>query len=253
MRLKIVNLNLWKGHVFDSALDFLQAQQADMYVLQEAYDGHGDLDQRFRMVELLLNTFPEYDSFFYAGYLDTREIEGNINDGQLMLSKLPLQNKRGVHTDIPYGKYDHDAITDFSIFPAGYSMADVVLPDKTLQVINVHAPVNMNGFEPDIRRQEYRNALLNDLRHPAIVCGDFNMDPNNPVLADVKDELKSVFDYENIETTFNLKRKDLKKFPGYAEARVDMCFISPEIQVVNKIIPQVDVSDHLPLVIELEV
>jgi endonuclease/exonuclease/phosphatase family metal-dependent hydrolase len=53
---------------------------------------------------------------------------------------------------------------------------------------------------------------------------------------------------EELKTTFNMKHKDN---PGYATAAVDMMFISPDIKVSEKACPEVDVSDHLPLVVQL--
>ncbi len=40
---------------------------------------------------------------------------------------------------------------------------------------------------------------------------------------------------------------------GFSQAVVDMIFISPNLKVVEHHQPQVDASDHYPLVISLEV
>jgi len=85
-----------------------------------------------------------------------------------------------------------------------------------------------------------------------VLCGDFNVRPDTETIGMIEDELVNVFAGE-LETSFNLKRKDLEKYPGYATAVVDMVFVSENIGVVDKKVPGVDVSDHLPLVVELEV
>lgn len=49
------------------------------------------------------------------------------------------------------------------------------------------------------------------------------------------------------EGKVKLKQKDLVNYLGYAEAVVDMIFVSPELKILDKKHHQVNVSDHLPL------
>jgi endonuclease/exonuclease/phosphatase family metal-dependent hydrolase len=44
-----------------------------------------------------------------------------------------------------------------------------------------------------------------------------------------------------------------KDNPGYATAAVDMLFVSPGIKIIDRQCPDVDISDHLPVVATLEV
>ena len=55
---------------------------------------------------------------------------------------------------------------------------------------------------------------------------------------------------DELKTTFNMKRKT---DPGYAAAVVDMIFISKNIEVISHDCPQVDISDHLPLVCKFNI
>ena len=75
-----------------------------------------------------------------------------------------------------------------------------------------------------------------------------NAKPHNPVFAELN-HLNSVFG-DSLRTTFNMQRKTLA---GYAEAAVDIMWVSPAVKVLAKDCPQVAVSDHLPLWAELEV
>ncbi len=69
-------------------------------------------------------------------------------------------------------------------------------------------------------------------------------------IRNIEKHLNNVFKDE-LSTTFNVKHKDLTRFPGYATAVVDMVFVSSDLQVQSKKCPAVDVSDHLPLVCDL--
>jgi endonuclease/exonuclease/phosphatase family metal-dependent hydrolase len=65
----------------------------------------------------------------------------------------------------------------------------------------------------------------------------------------LENSLLSVFG-NSLATTFNMSQKTN---PGYATAAVDMLFISREIKVTSSECPQVNISDHLPLIATLEV
>lgn len=253
MRLKILTLNLWNGgRLFEAAREFLVEQAADIYFLQEAYNGHGEhLESRFRTVELLQQTFPDYDSFFAPVYCDTRAKEGEIDDGQLLLSRFPLKEKDTLFIDVGYDKYDQDALTDFSRFPAGFQKAAVEIDGQLVTLLNVHGPVNLDGTQDSDRRLKMTELILTHLGPSSIVAGDFNVQEETQTISLLKEQLTSVFAGE-LTTTFNVKRKDLTRFPGYATAAVDMIFVSPSFSVVKKQAFPVDVSDHLPLMVEVE-
>jgi endonuclease/exonuclease/phosphatase family metal-dependent hydrolase len=256
MQIKIVSLNIWNGgQLFAEMSNFLQQQQADIMFLQEAYNGSDlEIESRFQTVKLLTQLFPNYDYNFAPMYLDTREKEGPTEDGQLIISKFPLLKPQVIYFDIPYGPYDHDQTTDFSNFPAGVQLATVMVNQQPLRLLNVHGPVNFDGTADTKRRLKMSSTLLKEIKRGerVILAGDFNVQPHTKTIGNIEQKLKSVFKNQ-LNTTFNTHRKDLLKHPGYATAVVDMMFISPTIKIVHHECPQVDVSDHLPLVATLAV
>lgn len=251
--MKIVTLNLWNGgRLFEDAQKFLLDQHADMYFLQEVYNGiNATFEKRLRTATLLQETFPEFSAYFAPAYCDTRETEGNIDEGQLLLSRYPLLETENMFVDIPYGLYNQEMMTDFSHFPANIQKAAIEIDSKRITLLNVHGPVNLNGTEDDERRAHMREIILNNITEYTIVAGDFNIRPNTETVRALEKKLTNVFRGE-LETSFNVKRKDLTKNAGYAHAVVDMVFVTPAIKVTTKVHPIVDVSDHLPLVVEVE-
>jgi endonuclease/exonuclease/phosphatase family metal-dependent hydrolase len=251
--MKLVSLNLWNGgRLFEAVREFIVQQNADIYFFQEAYDGHGDIEERLRTVEIFQNLFPNYHSNFAPVYLDTRLKEGKIEDGQLILSRWPLSNPQNIFLDLPYAEYDQDGMSDFSRFPATIQKAETVIEGKKVTLLNVHGPVNFNGTEDDPRRLKMRDLILAEVGEHSIVAGDFNVRPETETIRGLETKLQSVFGLE-LKTTFNTRRKDLVAQPGYAKAAVDMCFVSPGIEIKSKKCLDVDVSDHLPLVVELAI
>ena len=81
------------------------------------------------------------------------------------------------------------------------------------------------------------------------MAGDTNAKASNVIWQRLEEHLKSVFGWE-LKTTFNMRHKDN---PGYALAAVDLMFISPNIAVIDKAALDADVSDHLPLVVTLDI
>lgn len=255
MTLKMLSLNLWNGgRLFDQALDFLLTQQADIMFLQEAYDGQAPTgEKRFRTVQLLQQAFPEYDYYFAPVYLDTRQDGQRIEDGQLILSRFSLSETRSVFFDVPYGEYDQDAMTNFQHFPALLQSATILLEDKQVQLLNVHGPVDLDGLADTDRRLKMAEVIVSQITQAdqVILAGDFNVQPATKTIRVIERYLRNVFAGE-LKTTFSSKRKDLTKFPGYETAVVDMMFVSESIEVVSHTCPEVDISDHFPLVAELK-
>lgn len=253
MHLKVVTLNLWNGgRLLQPALDFLSQQQADIMFLQEAYNGiNPAFEARFRTVTRLRHTFPDYSWHFAPTYLDTRSVEGPIEDGQLILSRWPLAEEQNLFFDIPYGEYDQDTHPDFSQFPANLQTAITNVNGLRLKLLNVHGPVNYDGLADTNRRLHMRDTILHAIEGESrvILAGDFNVRPETETIRSLSQVLQPLFAEGELATTFNMQRKSN---PGFATAAVDNLFVSASLTVVDRQCPPVDISDHLPLVAELK-
>lgn len=269
--MKILSLNLWNGGKFLSEIiKFLGKEQPDICLLQEVYDGHLDeilahrrarglddsVEDRFRTVEILSQEFPQYNFAFDQVYLDTRPEEGDINEGSLLMSNLPILEHQSCFFDEPYGPRDHDHNYDYENYPSALQKVVVKTPAGNLTLLNVHGPWNLNGGIDNLRRLNMQRVILENLGNKTIIAGDFNVRPDTETIRGIEQKLKNVFTEEiasgDIRCTFNLQYKDLVKNPGFASAVVDFVFVSPEIGVLSKRVPDDNVSDHLPLVVEVD-
>ncbi|MBU0974285.1 hypothetical protein KKD03_01130, partial [Patescibacteria group bacterium] len=95
------------------------------------------------------------------------------------------------------------------------------------------------------------STCLQSEESPLLLAGDFNLNTYTKTIKKIENVLESVFK-SDLKTSFNLKRKDLEKDPGYVTSAVDMMFVSKDVRVIKRSCPDVDISDHLPLVVELE-
>lgn len=251
MNIKFVTLNIWLGgKLFDQMVSFLKNQNADIVALQEVYNGtHIDWDRQFRSFEILKKELGlKYNSF--APHVADVRTFGKIEQGNAIFSKFPIVSEKTTFFDIPYGERSEETETDWSNWPCNLQHAEVDIDGKKLHVFNTHGPWWLNGSEETKRRLAMSKVIVEEIkkRERVILAGDFNVQPNTKTIENIERCVKNVFKGE-LKTSYNMKRKRL---PGYATSICDMIFVSPTIQILDHSCPQVDVSDHLPLVSEFE-
>lgn len=255
MKIKFISLNLFEGGIlFDNVFDFLDKEKPDVVALQEVYDGKDiDLPKNLRSLEVLKEHFKSWDYHFAPEFLLVRD-EGKIEIGNAIFSKFPINKTITKDFGIPYG--EHPLVPpdgDFSTNPRNIQCCEVEVNKKTINVCNLHGIWGLSGEDsPErLKMSEVITDLIQD-KDNVILAGDFNLRPNTKTIENIEKHLTNIFKDE-LATSFNLKRKNLEKFPGYATSVVDMIFASKDLKIIFHNCPQVDVSDHLPLICEFEI
>lgn len=257
MTLKVLNLNLYEGGLLlDAATEFIKNENPDIFCLQEVYNG---LDKSqpasFRSIELLTAAFPEYHYFFSPELFSDTPV-GKIDVGNAIFSKLPFTKTETHFFGIPYGEHPQKPTNkDWSKNPKNMQLVEISLDEtfgkKTTTICNLHGVWGLDGGDNPARLA--MSAVIVDQiknRPHTLLMGDFNVKPNTQTITAIEQHMTNVF-RDELTTSFNLKHKDLQAHPGYATAVVDMFFASPDWEIVAKAVPNVDVSDHLPLVCEV--
>ncbi len=86
-----------------------------------------------------------------------------------------------------------------------------------------------------------------------LLAGDLNVLPNTKSISNIEKHLKNIFKGK-VKTTFNVKRKaGQKTTPIISEIIIDYIFASSDLKIINSHCPQVDISDHLPLICNFEI
>ncbi len=251
MILKFISLNVDEGGLlFDNIAGFLKAENPDIIALQEVNNGtNPNLPNNLRSLQVLSELLPEY-YYFFAPEILLRYPEGKIDIGNAIFSRFPITNEKTIFFGIPYGEYDPVPIgEDFSKHPKNMQTCTILVSNTQLTVCNLHGIWGLDGTDNEARLK-MSDLIVDQVKEKEnlILAGDFNLKPNTQTIANIEKILKNVFKDE-LDTTFNLNRKDLKRFPGYANAVVDMIFTSQDLVEINHSCPKIDVSDHLPLVI----
>jgi endonuclease/exonuclease/phosphatase family metal-dependent hydrolase len=97
---------------------------------------------------------------------------GSIKSANCIFSRYPLSN----HRRTLFEKPKNNAFWyNWAYLERGAQMVDVLVGDKTFTLLNVH----LEAFDLDSRQKQAREliALLNTLKIPVIVAGDFNAIP----------------------------------------------------------------------------
>ncbi|MDB5175499.1 MAG: endonuclease [Candidatus Saccharibacteria bacterium] len=251
MKIKVISLNMYEGILLDKAVDFLKLENPDILFLQEVYGQNApESDNQFRTLEILQNTLQLSHSYFIPGLRHRRE-EGKFLIGNAIFSRYPIIRSTAVFFNAPYNddfvvdpKYNH-------MYPHTLQHVVIDTPDGEVNAFNIHGTWDLDGDNYSEQRKQMSQAIIRavESKPHVILAGDTNAKPTNQAMRRVEQHLTSVFG-DSLKTTFNMSRKNN---PGYASAAVDMMFVGHDITIVERKCPNVDVSDHLPLVVTLDV
>lgn len=253
MQLKILSLNIEHGGVtMQPLLEFIRDTNADIMLLQEVHSsGDQSLEPRLRTMQYFAEELDYTFSSFAPKYRDFDNTEdGTSYSGNAVFSRLPILETRTHYHRLPYSETYHDSFETAAECPDVLQQCLIRSSAGDINVFNLHGPWDLDGEHYGEGRQKMSDAIIAATTGlPRVILGgDTNAKPVNEAFTRIT-HLKSVFGDE-LQTTFNMKRK---KLPGYATAAVDMIWLSPDIHLVTKARPDVDVSDHLPLIVSVAI
>ncbi len=125
--------------------------------------------------------------------------------------------------------------------------------NKTINLINVHGVARPGEKLDNQKRLEQSKGIIEFMKDYSdfkIIGGDFNLDKNTEsVKMFEKNGYRNLIEEYKIDTTRN--RISWEKFNN-VQYWADFCFVSPDVKVKSFEVPKNEVSDHLPLILEIE-
>ena len=207
----------------------IRAFDPDFCVLNEIYGaGDGSVMPEFgNQTEIIA----ELSEMKYHAFCPAITVNGKPY-GNGIVSKKPIQSVRivPVPEPIPHGfpnaYYENRCVFvadmgEFIVMGSHFGLA----PDEQISAVNTVV-------------SEIKNA-----NKPVILCGDFNMTPDDPILAPIFDLL--------YDTSKVMAEKKLSFPSDKPRIKIDYIFVSNEIKVISADIPGVIASDHLPHIADL--
>ena len=260
--MKIVFLNIWKGVMFGSLMDFLKhtAHDTDFFCLMEVTDSPralttliGGRTNMFSEISAALPGFKGYYARACKGFDEGSMIDFELFQGQAIFARNRMSIDSSGEVFL-YGdkdmtpRYESDWNPPTILQYVRFSTED---GRYTLASMHGMAYPGSKLDTPD-RLEQSRKLLsfLADEEGEKIVGGDFNLLPEAESVGMIeKAGMRNMIKEFNIPST----RNELA-YGSYPEAErqyfADYAFISPGVRVVDFQVPYLSVSDHLPLMLE---
>lgn len=258
--MKLVSLNILMGMKFEPLMEFIteQAATTDIFCLQEVYDTPTDQKQsvggaRFNILAELKAALPEFTAYFapYQAKFDYSTLSYVDYDLEFGLAAF-------VRKTIPI-----ESFGDFFVYLKRNALVgkDPETEGKNLQyfrfekdgkkftVCNFHGRW-FDGPKIDNPGTLEQMKLVKDFldKEPGekIICGDFNLNPDTESVAMLDETMVNLIKKFNITST----RPD--SFPARYSRFADYVLVSPSIKIKNFEVPNLEVSDHLPMILEFD-
>ena len=248
--MELISLNTW-GNRVDQSLRFIEDNSsAAIFCLQEVLMGgtgttdQGELKDGFENISKLL---PEHTGY-YAEYLSgshygkrTEDLDYKFGMACFVKSNLKQEFIQKFKLCDLQRKWN-----DYSgRFAGGVAMEIEV---EGYSIINVHA-VWQGSIKTDTEAKIEQSKILLDILEQAngkkIICGDFNLLPGTKSIQMLGDKYRDLIkEYKITSTRSTLYAKELR-YSDYA-------FIGKDITVNSFSVPNVTVSDHLPLLLDFD-
>lgn len=230
--MKIIFLNTWRGQIPELKGFILEnISTTDVFCFQECNSPKEDIF----CLDYLKNN---YQYFFDHQNIDDRSSFYNVTFIKNNLKVL--ENKTIGKKDKKIGLGIFTKIRTFQ--------------KNTLNLVNFHGFAYPGDKQDNPDRLKQSQVIINFLKNypeSKVIGGDFNLDK------DIKST--QIFEsnkYLNLIKEFNISntrnRLSWEKYPGSEQHFADHLFISPELKITNFMVPYNEVSDHLPLILEID-
>jgi endonuclease/exonuclease/phosphatase family metal-dependent hydrolase len=228
--MKLIFLNAWYGQVGVAMEQFLKhhAPRTDVFCFQEA-------DARMR--ELAAAPLREFQPVAASKYLTDQSAfcqATYVKNAATMLhseSLLESGNDVGLALDV-----------------------EVSSANGSVHICNLHGiPQPGDKLDSPGRLQQSRELceFLDGKNGPKIVGGDFNLLPQTRSI-----EIFEAKGYRNLIKEFRIattrNRIAWEMYPHNKQYFCDYVFVSPEMPIRSFSVPSLEISDHLPLILEVE-
>lgn len=256
--MKLISLNTWGGKFFTPLMKFIKdSEDTDIFCFQEVFNTTSNIkvrkERRMNLYEELTNILTNHQGFF-APFLENyiifsrtevKKTGFNLSFGLAIFIKKEINIKHAGNFFI-YGNRNSFDPKNLNSIPRISQYISFTKSGKNFIVCNLHGIWVKEGKSDTPSRLNQSRKIIKFLGKQAgkkILCGDFNLDINTQSIKILEENFKNLIREYNIQTTRN------KFFPGN-EKHADYTFVTPDINVGNFEVPDVKISDHLPMTLE---
>lgn len=260
--MKLLSLNIWGGREYFELIDFLEKiiPEIDIYCFQEVFDSKDSIsyshEVRADIWQKLKDLFLDYHRFYYpsmSGWDDKGSVPYDLSTGLGMFIKRDIEVS-GEGDFFTYRRRFAPIKLDTKDQPVNLQYAHLGEGGGKVHVYNFHGiwyPGDKLDTPERIEQSEKLAEFINGQEGIRILCGDFNLMPETESVSILETNFKNLIKDFNIRTT----RSILNPYRGspFEQAFADYVFVSKEVKVVNFKVPDVAISDHLPMILEFKI
>jgi exonuclease III len=257
--MKLISLNTWGGGAFDALMAFVkeQSRDTDIFCFQEMYVSDGTVPisrgGHMNIFNDIAGILPEFEGIF-AEAQDDMDPYGHVDFkstfGQAIFvnKKLPITSRGSVFINSSRNGMKNNEFENLPMLLQYVRLGDVTVGN----CYGVSVPGHKLDTPRRIEQSERVVKFLNEESGKKIICGDFNLMPETESVKMIERagmrNLISEFSITTTRSTLNYE----KYAEGDRQYFADYTFVSPGVNVKSFEVPQVPVSDHLPMVLEFE-
>ncbi len=209
---------------------------------------------RINILDEITNALPDFNSVFHPvsnGFDVEGPVDFELETGQAEFVKKQIPIVSSGEIPISSGKKDiYPAENKF--YPSNFGYLRIPYKNNVIAVINVHGLTFRPDDKLDTPERLEQSRLIKEFatkeNGPVIICGDFNVFPQTQSIIMFEDKFVNLIKKYGVSTT----RSKISPWHGTPRELKfsDYTFVSPEIEVLGFSAPDIEISDHLPLVIE---
>lgn len=251
--MKLISLNTWSGRAGNEKLleFFRKNKDIDIFCLQEVWEGGHDHAELWRRdgeapidsnsISNLLKVLPNHNVFFKPHYMDWYGLA-------LCIKKdLKIEEEGDIFVfKERENSFDEDGAKNHA---RNLQYAKIKTESGLRTICNFHGLWNGVNKEDTPERIDQADNLikfLKDLKEPHLLCGDFNLMPQNKSLKMIEDfGMKNLIKEYGVTTTRSGHYTKPEKFADYT-------LVSDGIKVNEFRVLKDEVSDHLAMYLDFE-
>ncbi|MBM3256915.1 MAG: hypothetical protein FJY98_01115 [Candidatus Liptonbacteria bacterium] len=268
--MRLITLNTFGGKCYEPLLEFIKQETptTDLFLFQEMFRSNSDATEsrgiRTNMFGEFSQILPEFEGFFAAeqdGWDFEGKVDFDISAGQATFVRKSIQV---LSTEETFVYRERNGAVDTKTIPSVLLCTRIAMGPKTFSISNLHGlahpPETLAKLHKEPHFLGHRDTpdrllqsekvleFLKGEKEPKIICGDFNLRPDTQSFALLAEHMRNLVEEFSIERTRSRLSKHFNKKDF--DAVVDYILVSHDVAVERFEVPNVEISDHLPLILE---
>lgn len=256
--MKLISLNVWGGKIYKPLIKFIKeySSDTDIFCFQEVFKTTSGTTEhsgfRINLHEEFSKILKDYNEYFIstvdnyiAGSFQPDFIDFDLAWGQTIFVSKKIKVNSSGHFFV-YGSKETFNPKDWHSFPRVVQYINLEENNQSFTICNVHGiwVKEGKGDTPHrIKQSQNIKEFLKNQSSRKIICGDFNLDMNTKSIEILEEDFINLIRKYNIPTTRIKASLTKGNFADYV-------FVSPNVNVIDFQVPNLEVADHLPMILE---